>query len=191
MFVSLEETFKACQDCKQCELGESRTQIVFSDGNPQAKIVLIGEAPGSAEDKEGRPFVGASGKLLDKFFLEHGLSREKDLYICNTVKCRPPNNRNPKPEEKEACKPFLEAQLAIIKPKILLLCGAVAMQSFLPTKLGISKMRGECFEGPHKAIMMPIFHPAYLLRNHSTKEGSPRGLMNEDLQKIVKLYKED
>lgn len=173
-----------CKECRACELYKTRTNIVFSDGNPDAKILIIGEAPGKTEDETGTPFVGRSGQLLNKILESQGLTREKDVYICNTVKCRPPENRVPTREEKEKCKKFLEAQIQIINPKIILLCGSTAVASMMDTKEGITKIRGKWFEAPNGGKMMPIFHPSYLLRNPSFKEGSPKWLMNEDIKKV-------
>ncbi len=173
--------------CTACELHKTRTKSVFSAGVPNSNLVLIGEAPGFNEDRQGEPFVGKAGQLLDKIFESVGLSRQKDLYICNTIKCRPPDNRDPLPEEKFACKKFLDAQLEILQPKIILLCGRVAVSSMIETKLGITKLRGQWFEGKFKwgeAQMMPIFHPSYLLRNQSREKGSPKWLMWQDIQEI-------
>lgn len=180
-----------CKNCASCELHKTRNNIVFADGNSEtAKIVLIGEAPGENEDLQGIPFVGRAGKLLNQFLENAGISREKDLYIINTVKCRPPKNRVPTNQEKEACRDILLSQIEIINPKIILLCGATALKSFLTTKTPISKLRGEIFEIEingkiYKA--MPIFHPSYLLRNHSIEPVSPRGLMLKDLKKAKEL----
>lgn len=177
--------------CKACELNETRHNVVFADGNPEtASVVLIGEAPGENEDLQGIPFVGRAGKLLNEFLANTGLSRVNDLYIINTVKCRPPKNRVPTEAEKEACRPLLLSQIEVIDPKIILLCGATAMKSFLTGKVPISKIRGEIFEidvKEKKYKAMPIFHPSYLLRNHSTEENSPRGLMLKDLKKVKEL----
>lgn len=173
-----------CKNCSKCSLCKTKTNTVFSGGVPNNKIMLIGEAPGANEDLEGKPFVGRSGQLLDKILESVGFSREKNIYICNTIKCRPPNNRNPLPEEKQACREYLEAQLNILQPKIILLCGAVAMESMLGKKLAITKVRGRWFEGPNGSKMMPIFHPAYLLRNPSREVGSPKWLMYQDMKEI-------
>lgn len=177
--------------CKACELHETRHSVVFSDGNPEtASIILVGEAPGKNEDLQGIPFVGRAGKLLNEFLVKANLSRENDLYIVNTVKCRPPKNRVPTETEKESCKAILLSQIEIINPKIILLCGATALKSFINSKLSISKIRGEIFEIEVNAKIykaMPIFHPSYLLRNHSTEPNSPRDLMLKDLKKVKKL----
>ena len=177
-----------CLACRKCPLCETRTNIVFGDGIPNHKLVLIGEAPGYWEDQKGKPFVGKAGQLLDKIFASVGLSRERDVYICNTLKCRPPDNRNPLPEEKDACREYLDAQLEILQPKIILLCGGVALQSMLPQYSGITKVRGKWFDGPYGSKMMPIFHPSYLLRNDSREKGSPKWLMWQDIQEIRRQY---
>ncbi|MCT4552911.1 MAG: uracil-DNA glycosylase [Alphaproteobacteria bacterium] len=184
----LEILKQEAEKCRDCELGGLRNKLVFSDGNSDARIVLIGEAPGAEEDKTGFPFVGRAGKLLDEFLNSVGITRENDIYIMNTLKCRPPQNRDPLPSEKVACRKFFDKQLDIIKPDIILLCGAVAMKSLMEGKLAISKVRGQWFDGPGGAKMMPIFHPSYLLRNHRVVEGSPRWLMFEDMKEIKRVY---
>lgn len=186
--IKLEELKKECENCQKCSLAGTRTNVVFSDGIPNHKLMLIGEAPGYYEDQSGKPFVGRAGQLLDKILTSVGLSREKDIYICNTIKCRPPDNRDPLPEEKEACRKYLDAQLELLKPGIILLCGAVAVKSMLDMTSGISKIRGKWFDGPHNSKMMPIFHPSYLLRNASRKKGSPKWHMWQDIQEIRKVY---
>lgn len=186
----LEIVEKKCQSCKSCALGATRTNLVFSDGNAEtARIVLIGEAPGETEDLEGKPFVGRAGQLLDEFLAEAGISREEDLYIINTVKCRPPENRVPTDLEKACCSKFLKAQIDIIKPQAIILCGATALKSFveLDKKTTISKVRGQWMTVSVDGVdyrAMTIFHPSYLLRNHSMEEGSPRRLMQQDLAEI-------
>ena len=179
-----------CENCHACALGDTRNNIVFSDGNAStAKIVLIGEAPGETEDMTGRPFVGRAGQLLTEFLTGAGISRDRDVYIINTVKCRPPENRVPTDEEKAACRKFLDAQIDIIKPDAIVLCGATALKSFvdLDKKQTISKVRGQWMTITVDGVeykAMTIFHPSYLLRNHSMEEGSPRRLMQEDLRNI-------
>ena len=184
----LEKIKNKCLQCNKCPLGKTRTNIVFSGGIPNHKLMLIGEAPGYYEDQKGEPFVGKAGQLLDKIFESVGLSRQKDVYICNTLKCRPPENRDPLPEEKAACKEYLDAQIEILKPRIILLCGRVAVNSILGTTQGITKIRGKWFEGPYMSKMMPIFHPSYLLRNDSREKGSPKWLMWQDIQEIKRVY---
>ena len=186
----LSEVKELCGLCQNCSLYTSRTNIVFSGGVPNSKLMLIGEAPGYYEDQQGEPFVGKAGQLLDRIFASVGLSRKKDVYICNTLKCRPPNNRDPLPEEKDACRAFLDAQLEILKPRIILLCGKVALTSMLNINSGISKVRGQWFDGPYGSKMMPIFHPSYLLRNDSTEKGSPKWLMWQDIKEVKRVYDE-
>ena len=188
MFEQLESVRQKCAACQKCALCQTRTKSVFSGGVPNHKLMLIGEAPGFFEDQQGEPFVGKAGQLLDKIFESVGLSRQKDIYICNTIKCRPPNNRDPLPEEKNACREYLDAQLDILRPKIILLCGKVALKSFIDTDLGITKVRGKWFDGPNGAQMMPIFHPSYLLRNAQKTPGSPKWLMWQDIQEIKRMY---
>lgn len=185
-FKTLEEIKEVCKYCFKCKLSESRTQIVFSDGNSNAKIMLIGEGPGKNEDETGIPFVGKAGQLLDKILLSQNITRKKDIYICNTVKCRPPENRVPLPEEMTACREYLDAQLQLVRPKIILLAGATAVKSMLNANMPISKIRGQWFDGPFESKIMPIFHPSYLLRNQSAAHGSPKWLMWHDIQEIRK-----
>ncbi len=177
-----------CANCQKCSLGATRTNIVFSSGVPNNKLVLVGEAPGYWEDQKGEPFVGKAGQLLDKIFESVGFSRKEHVYICNTLKCRPPENRDPLPEEKAACKEYLDEQLKILNPKIILICGRVALNTFLPDKGSITKVRGQWFDGPNGAKMMPIFHPSYLLRNDSREKGSPKWLMWQDIKEIKRVY---
>lgn len=187
-FEKLEEVKKQCINCQKCSLAKTRTNVVFADGKPNDKLMLIGEAPGFYEDQKGLPFVGKAGQLLDRILESVGLSREKDIYICNIIKCRPPDNRDPLPEEKEACREYLEAQINILKPQIILLCGRIALHSMISTSLGITKVRGQWFDGPYGAKMMPIFHPSYLLRNDSRTKGSPKWLMWQDIKEIKRVY---
>jgi len=152
--------------------------------------MLIGEAPGYWEDQKGEPFVGKAGQLLDRILESVGFTRERDIYICNTIKCRPPENRNPLPEEKLACEEYLRAQIEILKPRIILVCGNIALNTMLPNERGITKARGRWYEGPYGSKMMPIFHPSYLLRNPSHKKGSPKWLMWQDIREIRRVYDE-
>ena len=178
-----------CRSCKGCALAKTRNNVVFSDGNPEtARIVLIGEAPGETEDETGKPFVGRAGKLLNQFLEEAGISRENDLYIINTVKCRPPENRVPTDVEKALCERYLTAQIDIMNPQAIIFCGATSLRSFWEDKkVQISKVRGNWFNvtvNGKEYRAMAIFHPSYLLRNHSMEEGSPRRLMQHDLSVI-------
>jgi DNA polymerase len=188
MYEALDAARAKCEACTKCPLYKTKTKTVFSDGAPNSKLMLIGEAPGYYEDREGKPFVGKSGQLLDKIFAAVGLSRAEHVYICNTIKCRPPDNRNPLPEEKAACREYLDAQLETLQPRIILLCGAVAVASMMDTMQGITKIRGQWFPGPYGAKMMPIFHPSYLLRNQSREPGSPKWLTWRDIQEVKREY---
>lgn len=187
---ALAELKKVCCQCKSCELHKTRTTTVFSDGKASAKIMLIGEAPGADEDATGTPFVGRAGQLLNTFLAEAGLNREKDIYICNTIKCRPPQNRVPSNFEKVACQGYLAGQISILKPKIILLCGATAANSFINEDFKISQIRGKWLNLFDDIEVMAIFHPSYLLRNHSLEQGSPRWLMKKDLENIKNKLKE-
>ena len=184
----LKDIKQKCLNCNKCPLGKSKINTVFSAGIPNSKIMLIGEAPGYYEDQKGEPFVGKAGQLLDKILGCVGFSRGKNIYICNTLKCRPPGNRDPLPEEKLACREYLDAQIEILKPRIILLCGKVAAYSFIDTTQGITKLRGKWFEGPYFSKMMPIFHPSYLLRNDSKEKGSPKWLMWQDIKEVRRVY---
>ena len=184
----LNKVKEKCLNCTKCGLCKTRTNIVFSGGVPNRKMMLIGEAPGYYEDMKGEPFVGKAGQLLDKILASVDLDRKRDIYICNTLKCRPPQNRDPLPEEKAACREYLDAQIKILQPRIILLCGKVAAASMLDTTQGITHIRGKWFEGPYFSKMMPIFHPSYLLRNDSREKGSPKWLMWQDIQEIKKVY---
>ncbi len=185
MLEKLKENLKTCTKCPLCT---NRQNIVFSDGCESAKIMLIGEAPGADEDKTGTPFVGRAGKLLNEFLQKSGLDRKKDIYIANTVKCRPPENRKPTTDEKLACAGNLIAQINVVKPKVIILCGATAMESFIKDKkLTITKARGQIFDFKDNIKLVPIFHPSYLLRQHSIEPNSPRDLMLKDLKMIKSL----
>jgi len=166
-------------NCKNCRLCESRTNIVFGEGNPNAELMLIGEGPGRDEDEQGKPFVGKSGQLLTKMLKAMGFERN-DVFITNIVKCRPPQNRNPNPDEFEICLPFLLRQIQIIKPKVLLLLGAVPLKYIL-NKTGITRLHGEWYEFMGIKTL-PTFHPAYLLRDPSQKKYAWN-----DLQKAMKV----
>lgn len=172
-----------CDDCQRCGLGQSRTKAVVGRGNLNAPIMLVGEGPGQTEDETGLPFVGKSGQLLDKILESVNLTTEQDVFICNVVKCRPPENRTPTPAEAEACSGYLQEQIRLVDPQIILLTGATAMKSLLGIKLGITKVRGQWFEVNGRQYM-PIFHPAYLLRNQSKEKGQPKWLMWQDIQEV-------
>jgi len=167
----LKELEQICKNCTLCDLSKTRTNVVFGEGNPKAKLMLIGEGPGEMEDKTGRPFVGRAGALLTKI-IENVLNlKREDLYIANIVKCRPPNNRVPTIEEAKTCKPYLLKQIEIINPEILVCLGKTAFMYLLDSDMPISKVRGQIFEFKGKKVI-PTFHPSYLLRNPSAKKES-------------------
>jgi DNA polymerase len=182
-YPSLVELAQHCNQCQRCGLGETRHHAVVGRGHSQAPIMIIGEAPGQNEDETGLPFVGKAGQLLDKILDSVKLDTEKDIYICNINKCRPPGNRTPTTDEVEACKPYLLEQIRLVDPKIILLTGATALKGLLSEKRAISKIRGTWLEWQGR-LCMPIFHPAYLLRNQSREKGSPKWLMWQDIQEI-------
>jgi uracil-DNA glycosylase len=165
-------------DCKRCRLCQQRNNIVFGSGNARAELVFVGEGPGRDEDIQGLPFVGRAGKLLTQMIEAMGLKRE-DVYICNVVKCRPPENRAPEPDEMETCSPFLYRQLAVIQPKAVVCLGAIAFQALYGAKQSVSRLRGQWLE--FRGIpMLATYHPAYLLRNPNAK-----GEVWEDLKKVM------
>ena len=189
---SMAELKKICETCTICELGKTRNMLVFGSGNPQAKIVLIGEAPGADEDATGLPFVGRAGKFLTQIMEKAGLDRNKDLFIINTVKCRPPENRVPTDFEKKLCESYLLSQISIVNPKVVILCGATACQTFFDKtfwkKSKISNIRGNFFES-QGIQFVPVFHPSYLLRQHSEEQNSPRSLTLQDFINIKEYVK--
>jgi uracil-DNA glycosylase len=172
-----------CAACQRCGLGATRLNPVVGRGAINAPIMIVGEGPGQNEDEQGLPFVGRSGQLLEKILAAVELSTAKEVYICNVVRCRPPDNRVPSPDEIAACKPYLLEQIRLVNPKVILLTGATALKALTGRKEGITKIRGEWIEWEGR-LCMPIFHPAYLLRNASKEEGSPKWLMWQDIKKV-------
>ncbi len=180
---SLEELERMTHDCKKCRLWETRTKFVFGVGNPKATFMLVGEAPGADEDAQGEPFVGRAGQLLNKILAAIGFSRE-DVYIANILKSRPPNNRKPLPDEVEACLPYLQKQIALIHPEVILCLGLTAAENLLDTKESMSRLRGRVLE--YQGIpLMVTYHPAALLRNPGWKRATW-----EDVQAARKLHDE-
>lgn len=170
------------QSCTRCGLHTERTQTVFARGNPGAELCFVGEGPGFDEDREGFPFVGKAGQLLDKMILAMGLDREADVYVANVVKCRPPNNRTPEAAEMASCLPFLAEQLELVRPKVIVALGSTALRGLLGTSDGITKVRGSWRLYRASIPVMPTFHPAYVLRQ-PTKE--IRGMVWSDLQQVL------
>ncbi len=183
---SLAEVESAAKICVDCTLCQSRKQVAFARGNPQAKLMIIGDSPGRNDDESGIPFDGRAGKLLDKILEAAHIDAQKDIYICNVVKCRPPNNRPPEKTERLACQKYLKSQLELIRPALILLAGATAVEAVLQVKDPISRIRGTWFDGEFGAKVMPVFHPSYLLRNDSKEVGSPKWLMWKDIQEVRK-----
>jgi DNA polymerase len=173
------ETLQAeLKDCRRCRLASRRKHVVFGEGSPTADLMFIGEAPGGEEDAQGRPFVGAAGQLLTRMIKAMGLERD-EVYIGNIIKCRPPRNRDPNPDEIDACEPFLRRQIDAIGPRIIIALGAFAARTLLRSELSITRLRGR-FHTYHGIALMPTFHPAYLLRNPAQKRP-----VWEDLQAVM------
>ncbi|MGO0122399.1 uracil-DNA glycosylase [Desulfothermobacter acidiphilus] len=178
----MEELEAAVKSCRKCPLAEGRTHVVFGEGNPHALLMLIGEGPGAEEDRQGRPFVGPAGQLLDRILAACNIKRE-EVYIANIVKCRPPGNRVPTREEAETCLPYLIRQIELIKPGIIVLLGATALQYLVGGNARITKVRGQWIDSLFGAKAMATYHPAALLRDPSKKRPAW-----EDFQKIRDAY---
>jgi uracil-DNA glycosylase family 4 len=185
---TLVELAQIVSGCTRCPLHATRKQTVFSRGNPQASICFVGEAPGADEDEQGLPFVGRAGQLLDRMIAAMGLSPEKDVYVCNIIKCRPPGNRRPEPEETAACIPYLHEQLAFVRPKAIVAMGNTAVSALLDTKIGISKLRGQWKLYRGTTLVMPTYHPSYLLRPSPQQQEAKRQAW-EDLQAVMRELK--
>ncbi|MEM7770989.1 MAG: uracil-DNA glycosylase [Cyanobacteria bacterium P01_E01_bin.6] len=188
-YADLDVLKSHCSQCQRCDLGATRINVVVSRGNPQADIMIVGEGPGQNEDETGLPFVGKAGQLLEKILTAVNFDSEKDVYICNIVKCRPPGNRTPTTQEMDACRPYLLEQIRMVDPKFILLTGASSVKGLIGDKRGITKIRGTWIEWEGR-LCMPIFHPAYLLRNQSRDKGSPKWLMWQDIQEVRAKYDE-
>ena len=180
---SLVELHRILTNCQLCKLSKERTHVVFGVGNPNADLMFVGEGPGADEDAQGEPFVGKAGQLLTKIINSMGFERQ-DVYIANVVKCRPPNNRNPELDEIEACMPFLKKQIELVQPKIIMCLGKFAAQTVLNTQIQITKLRGQ-FQNLNGILVMPAFHPAYLLRNPGMKR-----IMWEDCKVVMSKLEE-
>lgn len=182
--MELTAFYEDIHECQKCHLGKTRNQFVFGSGNPQAEIMLVGEAPGADEDEQGLPFVGRAGQLLTKIIESTKTWKRSDVFICNVLKCRPPGNRTPEPEEMEQCLPYLAEQINIIKPKLILALGAVAAHALLKNKDAVGKLRNQWhdFQG---ILLMVTYHPAALLRTESYKKD-----VWEDMKIFTAKYKE-
>jgi uracil-DNA glycosylase len=190
MPTELERVAAEAAACTRCRLHESRTQVVFGQGDPDAELMFVGEAPGFHEDRQGLPFVGPSGQLLNRLLAGIGLRRE-DVYICNTVKSRPPRNRDPLPDEIAACRPWLDAQIRLVDPKVVVTLGNFAAKTLLETTVGISRLRGQVhpFQG---RVLLPTFHPAAALHAQGRRFTGPSPLeaMEEDFRILAELLAE-
>ncbi|MBI5399864.1 uracil-DNA glycosylase [Candidatus Saganbacteria bacterium] len=182
---SYDEVKASAEKCTRCQLAKGRNKVVFGNGPVPCNLMLIGEAPGADEDIQGLPFVGRAGKLLTQILESVGIKRPDDIYIANTVKCRPPENRAPLATEQESCRPYLEAQLRLVNPKILILAGTPAVKAILKIDEPITKIRGKWRKLPGTNIdVIPIFHPSYLLRNPQKTKDSPKWFTWQDMQEI-------
>ncbi len=186
--ASLQQLDAACRSCRRCGLADGRQQVVVSRGNPTARLMVIGEGPGAQEDASGLPFVGRAGQLLDQMLASVAIDSNREAYIANVVKCRPPGNRKPTPLEIAACRPWLEQQIRLVNPAVILLAGASALEGVLGIKGGITRLRGQWRQGEREPLagrwLLPILHPSYLLRNPSREQGSPKWLTWQDLQDV-------
>ena len=189
---ALAELAEQNRACTACRLRPGCTQVVVADGNPAARLLIVGEGPGGDEDRLGRPFVGRGGQLLDRILEAVGLDRDQ-VYITNIVKCRPPANRTPEPDETDICTSlWLEPQLRLLRPEIILTLGNTPTQYLLGTRLGITKLRGGWHpyrqaDGLWEALLMPMFHPAYLLRNETRAAGGPKSLTWRDIREVRRV----
>jgi uracil-DNA glycosylase family 4 len=181
--ASLEELRTAIGDCRRCKLWPGRTHLVFGVGNRNARLMFIGEGPGRDEDLQGEPFVGRAGQLLTDIITKGMGLRREDVYIANVIKCRPPDNRNPEPDEVASCEPFLKKQIDLIQPEIIVALGKFAVQTLLQSKVPITRLRGN-WHIYHGIKLMPTFHPAYLLRNPGDKK-----LVWEDIKKVIEAMR--
>jgi len=181
--LSLETVREELGECERCKLCKNRKTIVFGEGDAHARLVFIGEGPGQEEDEQGRPFVGPAGQLLTDIIVKGLKLKREEVYICNIVKCRPPDNRNPEPDEIAACEPFLRKQIQAINPRFIIGLGNVAVKTLLNTKQGITSLRGK-WQQYQGIPLMPTFHPAYLLRTPADKK-----LVWEDIQKVIAAMK--
>jgi uracil-DNA glycosylase family 4 len=187
--LTLESLRPRVLSCVRCPLHETRSNVVFGEGDPQATIMFVGEGPGEVEDQTGRPFVGPAGQKLDEVLASVEIARES-VYIANVVKCRPPGNRAPSKLEMEVCFPYLEAQIALIQPALIVTLGNTSTQWLLPEAPGITRSHGTFYTWRGRILLYPMFHPSYLLRNPSRAKGSPKYLTWEDIQKVRKWLDE-
>ncbi|MEB3220677.1 MAG: uracil-DNA glycosylase [Candidatus Sericytochromatia bacterium] len=182
-YPDVEALVPHCQRCQRCRLGATRTHAAVHRGNPTARLMLIGEGPGELEDRQGRPFVGPAGQLLDRILAAVDLDPARDVFICNVVKCRPPGNRVPEPDEVAACLPYLEEQIRLVDPAVFVFLGATALRACTGEARGITRLRGQWLTHRGRPAMA-VFHPSYLLRNPARTPGSPKWLMWQDIRAV-------
>jgi uracil-DNA glycosylase family 4 len=187
--LTLESLRSRVIQCTRCPLHETRSSVVFGEGNPQGTILFVGEGPGEVEDQTGRPFVGPAGQKLDEVLASVEIARG-DVYITNVVKCRPPGNRVPSKAEMEVCFPYLEAQIALIQPALVVTLGNTSTQWLFPDAPGITKSHGTFYNWRGRILLYPMFHPSYLLRNPSKAKGSPKYMTWQDILKVRKWLDE-
>jgi uracil-DNA glycosylase family 4 len=183
--VRMAQLAQEVSSCTRCGLAATRTQTVFARGNPDARLCFVGEAPGADEDAQGLPFVGRAGQLLDRMIGAMGLSPGEDVYVCNILKCRPPGNRRPEPEEMATCIPYLHEQLGLVRPRVIVALGNTAVAALLETRLGITKLRGQWKLYRGHTLVMPTYHPSYLLRPSPQQVEAKRQAW-QDLQLVMK-----
>jgi uracil-DNA glycosylase len=188
--TELERVAAEAAVCTRCRLHESRTQVVFGQGDPNAELMFVGEAPGFHEDRQGLPFVGPSGQLLNRLLAGIGLRRE-DVYVCNVVKSRPPRNRDPQPDEIAACRPWLDAQIRLVDPRVVVTLGNFAAKTLLETTTGIGRLRGRAYPFQGR-VLLPTFHPAAALHAEGRRLAAPSPLaaMEEDFRTLAGLLAE-
>jgi DNA polymerase len=184
--LTMKELEEKIINCQQCPLHSTRHNAVPGEGNYKSQVLFVGEAPGEVEDLHGKPFIGKAGQLLSKI-LQSGKIKREDVFITNVVKCRPPGNRNPNKTEVETCFPYLESQIALINPKIIVTLGNTPTKYLLNSQDGISKVRGQWFDWLGGIKIFPMFHPSYLLRHEERTPGSPKELTWRDIQELKKM----
>ena len=184
--LTMEELAEKIKNCQKCFLSQTRNKAVPGEGDHHSIVMFIGEAPGGDEDREGLPFIGRAGQLFTRILQSVQIER-KEVFITNIVKCRPPGNRNPNKEEINICLPYLESQIALINPKIIVTLGSVPTKCLLNTDEAISRLRGQCFPWIGGIRIFPMFHPSYLLRHQETTPGSPKVLTWRDIQELKKM----
>jgi uracil-DNA glycosylase len=189
-FKNLAEVYREIAACRACSLCETRNNTVPGEGADDAGLMFIGEAPGAEEDSTGRPFVGRAGQLLTKILESVSITRE-EVFIGNILKCRPPNNRDPKPEESAACSRFILAQIRLIRPRIIVCLGRISAQFLTGGELeGITRIHGNWYDFDENTVLMPVYHPSYLLRNPSREKGSIKWQMWQDIKEVKRVYEE-